>query len=357
MNGGFTFCGVDVANLGLEYAPELEDTYVYRPAKQNVYDQVFEGHNGGHFYGASYEPKEFILRCIFEETAIDKGFLSSVQSFFRVGKSGKLIFKRRPWCYYYATIVEYDDTGITNYLNGIIKITMKAYYPFARCDDVYSLRTMPYHENIIANTALYDIDGMAPQTDFEDITSKTDIIIGNPGSVDADVAIRVAGNSGGGVIIRNNTNKTEVKIVAMSKAKTTNVNKEVRIDGISGKTTLYDNDTGDSKIAFLYHGYGFLKLDPGYPVKRNIYISYVDGSSINASNIIHDDYIGMYIYADSKWHKIIDQPDNHTFIIDGIIENPGSIKTTIMKMNEITIEPVDSMDLSKLSFVFKPTFA
>ena len=367
MKGGFSFCGTDIADFSLEYAPELEDTYVYRPAKTTIHEQTFEGHHGGYFYGMSYEPKEFILRCIFEEKVIDKGFLSNIQSFFRVGKSGKLIFKRREWCYYYATVVEYDDTGITNYLNGIIKITMKAYYPFAQCDYMYYTRKMKNFENVRQNTALYETEDMQPILSFSNIDSNKNIIIGNPGSVKAKVSIIASGNVGSGVIIHNHTNDTEVRLVAMSKIKTTDIGKQLRIDGISGKTTLDKIATDSqgeeyiesSEISFLYHDYGFLELDPAFPAKRDIYIRYTPGTIIKTLTMIYGDYSGKYLFADGQWRKIIKTIDKQTLEIDenNPVENTGSQRTMIMKMNEISIMADDSMDLSKLSFIFKPAFA
>lgn len=358
MKGGFTFCGTDIADLGIEYAPEIEETYVYRPGESSVHEQEFEGHDGGYYYGVDRKPKEFTLRCIFEETVIDKGFLSRIHALFRVGRSGKLIFKRRPWCYYYVTVTEFNDREITNYLNGVLTVKMKAYYPYARCDTVYNLRTDLYHENVMANSALYDIPGMAPPTSFSDLSEETHILLGNPGTEPAAVTIVAAGYSGAGVLIKNKTTDQEMKLVAMPDSDMWNT-KQVRIDGLSGKTTLDEMDGEeivDSSVNFLYHGYGFIQLAPGYPAVRNIYIEYSPGSHIHSSRVLTDDYVGLFLYADKGWHKIVDQ-DKNSFTIANRIENPGRLRTTIMTMNEITIKPVSSMNLSKLSFVFKPTFA
>lgn len=360
MKGGFSFRGVDIADLGLEYAPELEDTYVYRPARPVIHEQTFEGHDGGYFYGASREPKEFILRCIFEETVIDKGFLSKIQAFFKVGKAGRLIFKRRPWCFYYATITDYDDKEITNYLNGVIKITMKAYYPFARCDNFYTVRATPYHENLLANTALFESEAMIPDNSFSDITTTKNIILGNPGSERAHVEVVASGTSGAGVVITNKTTKQAMRLVAMSNVKP-GISKEVRVDGISGKTIVYDPLLQTSELAFLYHDYGFIELEPAFPAKRDVYIKYNENSStINTVNIMREDFVGQYIYAGNEWHKIVNQPDSKTITIDN--EHPllisGEHRTMIMLMNEIEIKPDDAnMNLTKLSFSFKPTFA
>ena len=170
MKGGFTFCDLDVADIGLEYAPENENTYVYGPASDNIYESTYDGHSGGYFYGSSRQPKEFTLRCIFEEEDIRKGIVSKINYYFKVGKSGKLVFQKRPWCYYYATVMAKPELNITNYLNGYVVFKMKAYYPFARSDLEYSERTDLYHKDIMLNSAYPDHEYMLPYTSFYNIT-------------------------------------------------------------------------------------------------------------------------------------------------------------------------------------------
>lgn len=357
MKGGFTFCGTDIADLKLEYAPELTDTYVYRSAERKVYEETYDGHTGGHFYGVSREPKEFILRCIFEEKTIDKGFLTRVESFFRVGKSGQLVFKRRPWCYYYATVTGYDDHEITNYMNGYVKITMKAYYPFARCDQFYSFLTDEYHENIMQNSALYDTEGIAPPNSFTNLTETTSLLLGNPGTERAKVAVIAAGDAGMGILITNKTTNQTMKLVAMSRTVTTFANRELVVDGISGKTILRYTDGSEPVIAFLYHDYGYIELDPGYPATRKVFIQATGGSNeLYVTNILREDYSGKHIYACGNWHKIVSNGE-HTIELEDALEESGNETTTIMTMNEIEVRPVSEMYLSRLTFSFKPTFA
>ena len=43
MNGGFRFCGTDISVLGLEYVPDMKDTYVYagtQTAKKSLKDMM-----------------------------------------------------------------------------------------------------------------------------------------------------------------------------------------------------------------------------------------------------------------------------------------------------------------------------
>ena len=48
MLGGFTFCGVDIADIGLDYAPELADTFVYAPSRVRVHEETIDTHDGGY---------------------------------------------------------------------------------------------------------------------------------------------------------------------------------------------------------------------------------------------------------------------------------------------------------------------
>ena len=380
MRGGFSFCGTDIADLGLEYAPELKDTNVYRPATTNVHEETFDGHDGSYIYGASRDAKEFILRVFFEEKVIDRGLMTHVFNLFRVGKSGKLVFQRRPWCYYYATVTNIDDSELRNYMNGLITITLKAAYPFSRCDgsylthsngyndirdSMYNERTDKHHNMLMTNTAMFDRKEMVPPVSFSfgtsgsPVSATQSLILANPGTEPAKVGIIAAGNAGMGVVIRNETTGQECKLVAMSEEKTTNANKHVLIDGLNGKTTLVNENDNSSEYCFLYHDHGFIELAPAYPALRDIFIDY-DASSITTPNNLLgvDNYKGHFVFIDNQWHEIASN-DNHTITLNSgdILSGSGQEQTTIMRMNKITIDPVGSMYLSKLSFIYEPTFA
>ena len=371
MKGGFTFCGQDIADYGLEYAPENENTYVYAPAESELHSEIFEGHNGGYIYGAYKKPKEFILRCFFEEKQIDRGIMTRVYNLFRVGKSGKLVFKRKPWCYYYATVTSNPSAEFTNYLNGLITITMQASYPFARGESMsldteteeekklhafYNLPTDPCHDDIMLNTGLFDKAEMVPPLNYENLTEATSILLANPGTERAHLGITAMGDAGSGVTIANSATGQKCRIVAMSKAVTTEVNKEVFIDGINGKTIL--RGTGDSHIAFLYHDEGFIELEPSFPVIRNVFISYTGGTNINFTNNIEENVVGKFIFAANKWRKIVAQ-SGRSLTVRGSdsLESSGSEQTIISSMNELYISPVSTMNLDRIGFVYKPTFA
>lgn len=133
MQGNFTFCGVDVATLGIRYAPDMTGTYVYTQT-WNPSVQTFEGFHGGIYYGETVQPKEFRLRCYFEDQNINEGVLDRVWNLFSHGRTGRLVFKERPWVWYIATAGGVDVSQLRNYRNGFVTIILRAYCPFARCD-------------------------------------------------------------------------------------------------------------------------------------------------------------------------------------------------------------------------------
>ena len=355
MHASFSFCGTNIEDLGLSYAPEIENTYIGKSANAVSHIQTFDSHDGGYFYGSNFEPKEFVLRCYFEEKSIETRVLAEIYRLFKVGRSGKLIFSRSPWCYYYATVTDPIDLNLTSYLNGMVTIHMQAMYPFARSDVVKNARAEKYHDQLMANSAVFEKDEMVQPYAYENLTTRTTIALANQGTERAALGIAIAGDVGDGVIISNNLTGQSCKFVAVSKAKTSDVNKEVIIDPISGKTLLVG--AGTKELAFLYHEYGFLDLESSFPAIRNLYINSLGGNEINVANILNEDVIGKYVFSSKGWRKIVDQPDKHTLVVDSEVPSGSMERTMIIPMNEITITPITTMDLTSLRFIYKPTYA
>ena len=113
---------------------------------------------------------------------------------------------------------------------------------------------------------------------------------------------------------------------------------------------------GVKELAFKYHEFGFLELEPAYPAVRYIYTKNSDGTTVNIENPIQENMVGKYIFLKSKWHKITSQPDEKTLTIEGHSMFQDNFQTTAMQMNEITITPITTMDIH-LNFIFKPTYA
>lgn len=386
MTGGFSFCGVDIGTIGLEYAPEIEETYVYKSSRTRIHEETYDGHDGGYYYGSSKEPKEFILRCIFEEKEIDKGIMAKIYHLFKEGKSGRLVFSRRPWCYYYATVTELDTSGITNYLNGVIKVTMKSYYPFARSDTMLATRKDKDYLKMRENTAFFEREEMVPPVEFckeSPITEKTTLLLANPGTEYANVGIEIAGNVGRGVVITNHTTNQTCKFVAMSESEFDGKMSFVYLDGVNGKCMAVKNNY--TEMSFLYHDEGFIQLAPAFPMRRDIYAvskkneimvvnKLYDRNSGETREETEELIKGQYIWMDGQWREITgvghdysessleEQADGkykneHSLLIDSEIEENVSENTCICQLNKITIEPITTINLTRLKFVYKPTFS
>ena len=375
MEGGFSFCGTNIADIGLEYAPDNDKTYVYAPGSENIHDEAFDSHDGGYFYGASKQPKEFVLRCFYEDKNIAEGLMANVYSLFRIGKTGLLIFERRPWCYYYATVTNVDISNLHSYLNGLVVVTMKAYYPYARGLSfkdknggerlLCNLPTDLDHKRVMLNTALLDQD-IAPPTVVKNVPMVgKDIILFNPGTERAAVSIVISGTTtnASGVTITNKTTGQTCRYHAFNDINNPNEHVDsVETDGISGKTIVNYSST-ERELAFLYHDYGFIELEPAFPIRRNIFAS-CTSSTVSTTNILYKNeaqkewYTGKYIYLVDNWYKIQKCANEYTLWLDGGKQVEAPLKrTSIVKMNEIFILPEQGTTITEVSFLYKPTYA
>lgn len=369
MTGGFSFNGIDIADLGLEYAPELENTYVYSPTATNIHEETFEGHDGGYYYGMTKQPKEFTLRCLFEEEQIDHGIMSHIFTVFRKGTSGKLIFQRRQWCYYNVVITEVT-TDFHNYLNGLVTIKAKAYYPFARSDLFSVSRSDDDYMNIINNSAALYSSDMVPSPTINcspNITSAMTIYLFNPGTERAGLGIEIAGDAPSGVYITNRTTGEQCKYIGLTKALTTNKNKYVYTDPINGNTFLKSSSASEMKA--LYHDYGFLSLEPSFPALRDLFVTSNGTNQITTVNTLYDKYrqtatdispyfVGKHIYLNNQWIEITRMIDEYHLELKKTVPAAKNQKTMIVLLNEIYIDPVaNDMSLTRLNFIYKPTYS
>lgn len=269
-NGGFTFCGIPVKDVGLEYVPDNANTYVYRPSDYKPHEETFEAHDGGYFYGTTVNPKDFILRCVFEDQDIRDGIMYKIYETFKRGRTGKLVFDKRPWLWYIATVIGIDDSQLVNNRNGLVTIKMRAYYPFARTDyDTITEAPIEYRDDMKKNGNFLPEGGFYPPKDivetYGNIMGFSTFSLYNAGTETAKCAIQIAGEAPDGVTIANNTTGQKCVFKALTKAKTTSVDKYIVCDSMNGKTIL-TNGSNFKQYAALYHDNGFIDIAPGYNV-------------------------------------------------------------------------------------------
>ena len=358
MRGGFSFDGIDIAKLGLEYAPSVKDVYVHRTTASNLNEQKFDARPGSYFYGLNVQPKEFKLRCIFQDEHINEGFLTRVISVFHPGKTGRLIFDTRPWCWYNATVTSVDTNGMTNYMNGIITITLKCYYPYGRCDQKYISSSDPNERDLYRNTAmLRDVSLFTTAAGYSH-SSQSRVLRLNPGTETARTGIKIKGDIGNGVIIRNVTTDTTARFHALTTQSGLYNNYTLYYDGISGRTLLTNGLTSVSGA--LYHDYGYIELAPAFPADRDITVKAARGAtSITSSGKFTTDMIGKYIVMNngSYYAKIQNVPNMNTITVFPTPESALNGKATIIKLNEIVVTPINGSSITYLDFDYYPTFS
>lgn len=365
--GGFTFGDVDIAELGLTYAPESKDFYVYSPTQVNIYSQAYDGHPGEYLYGTSLKPKEFTLRCIFEEN-VESGLMYKVITTFQIGKTAKLVFKRRPWIYYEATVIKVDTSRLLTAHSGVITISMRAAYPFGRSALKYLSETGDQSPLVLENSGFLTYDPSFITNTIVNTTWNTqEWYLYNPGDVKTPVGVNFAGNTGSNIVtISNDTNGDSLGLVGITDALTTSVNKWIAVDGINGKTVLTNGST--SQLAFLYHHQGFLTLEPGRPI-RNVLLKHTydvtSGRRMSSSSpLFNESMIGKYIKVPNKTnvYRITSILDEYTAGIAGVAINNSiswpststSVLCDIFTLNRIIASGKPTV--SKLEFNYTPLF-
>lgn len=383
---GFIFDGVDIDKIGLEYAPQMSQTFVHHSSTFKTHEESSDGHDGAYYYGETVQPKQFIIRCFFEDKFINSDLPMKIEAQFRRGRTGKLIFKERPWCYYVATVTKsVDFSDLKSYLNGIVTINMTAYYPFGRCDQYYIAdNNDENNEALLMNTGMFIDNGEANQPGK--VRAFTGVVNGqlhhqyNPGTEMADVAVHITGNVGTGQTIKNETTGQAMKVIGLTAANTSG--KELIIDSLNGKSVMVNSATGAFvSNGYIYHDGGFIQFAPCTPMYKDLkgyrVSSYGQGSTLNPAYTIELDCEECYIdnkVADGTYCVVVKRNNQYEFLtISEVLnngmrlvvkENASSLISTssagtdivIARFNLITCEGTGFSNLN-ISFEFKPTFA
>lgn len=400
MTGGFSFCGTDIASIGLVYVPETSSMYApYSGATFNVNASTDGTGNGGYFYGTTLKPKEFTLRCLFEDHDVRNGIVSKVMNLFKRGRTGKLVFKTYEWLWWNATVTNVvDTTKFTNYMNGFITITLTAYYPFARSDikaipdfntnnDDRTLETIKEEFETAwtnacmgnaravsipqlsdeKNTALSEakslIERIRQNSEFITITrmphaAETDerlVYIYNGGTERACCAIKIQGDFTDGIVFKNKTTGQECTIQGIDTG-----TKEIIVDSLNGKVVLHDPTGNETTNAYLYHRGGFIDLAPCGGLIRDIPIS--TGENARTFTIrnnvldVDESFIGKFVTRASSNMKKIVNVDNGVVTLDGTLANARSTVDIVDQMNEILITKKGSSTIDSIEFIYRPAF-
>lgn len=228
---------------------------------------------------------------------------------------------------------------------------------------MYIEATDPDSKDIYLNSALMAGSSWNLPTSFatssSPVTAEKTFQLFNPGSARADVAVEIAGDFGTGVIIDNLTTGQQMKFIGGTKSNTTNVGKWIVCDGLNGKTFVTNGST--VTYGFLYHDFGFIQLSPAFPCYRNVFVNGAKNSnnlSVN-NQIVSEDMVGQYICAQSggtRYKITAVNTSTNKITIGTSLSADLKGMAVIFRMNELSIRPVTTMSITRLNFVYKPTF-
>lgn len=133
-------------------------------------------------------------------------------------------------------------------------------------------------------------------------------------------------------------------------------------DGISGRTVLTDGI--QSVDASLYHDFGFIDLAPSEILHRNLTVSLDAASNVasladSAEETFDPDVIGAQLLIDGSYRNVLAwASDDHKSVkLNASFGLDGNRDCCVLKMNRIVVTPASTMALTKLNFVYKPTFS
>lgn len=172
----------------------------------------------------------------------------------------------------------------------------------------------------------------------------------NPGTEAAHTVIRIAGDVGSGMLIRNLTTGQRCKIVDL-KADSLLDGQVLELDSYRGQTRTVLGE--HVEMAFPFHDEGYITLAPCTPFIRSLRVNYTANSNIITSDggfLPHME--GQFVYL-GGWKEIRLVSSENRAVISEIIAESGSSETPVVTMNEIEISG-NGLDLSKMEIEYTP---
>lgn len=180
--------------------------------------------------------------------------------------------------------------------------------------------------------------------------SSTSFLLYNPGTERAHTVIRIAGNVGDGMLIRNLTTGQRFKIINLTNESLL-PGAHLELDSRMGQTRIV---LGDSReLAFAMHDEGYIELAPCTPFERSIAISHREDSNVITSEGLFLPHMeGQFLHLDG-WKKIRQITDAHSAILSEKAASSGTTVAPIVTMNEIEISG-ENLALTMLEVDYTP---
>lgn len=357
----FSYGGIHLSSYGIYLAQAKTDTHIWESDYKAIDDSV-DSQDGGVWHGSSVGPKAFNLDCFFEE--ISEYQLTSFMHLFNQSQEGSLVFDERPWLSYKARAVKAPE--IEKYIigggrySGRVKVYLKAYYPFASStantlDDtaIYGALQSVARDTTCLISAARMPSQPVPSAGSPQVTEFL-YPVHNAGNAKADTIIRIAGDVSEGVVISNPLTNQICKVIGLTKALTTNVDKWLEINSRTGECFITDGM--NRSPGWQYHDKGYIQLSGHSPILRDIPISYSGNTVTTSYDVFSQNDTGKSVFIDDKWATIVMVNNARSVVVNPPASSSGTGSTDIIRLNSIHINPLSLMSLSKFEVIYKHTF-
>ena len=236
-----------------------------------------------------------------------------------------------------------DENGIKLYA-GTFTATFTCYEPFGHM--FQTSYSGDIDDRTLAHTGLLPAAIMPAAPTLE----TRSFLLFNPGTEAAHTIIRVAGNVGSGMLIRNLTTGQRCRVVNL-RSDSLLESQALLLDSARGQTRT---ELGDHvEMAFPFHDEGYITLAPCTPFVRALRVNYTANSNIITSDggfLPH--MAGQFIYLNGwKSIRLVSSP-NRAVISEAMPES-GTAEAPVVTMNEIEISG-DGLDLTRLEIDYTP---
>ena len=236
-----------------------------------------------------------------------------------------------------------DENGIKLYA-GTFTATFTCYEPFGHM--FQTSYSGDIDDRTLAHTGLLPAAIMPASPTLE----TRSFLIYNPGTELAHTVIRIAGDVGSSMLIRNLTTGQRCKVIGLHSDSLLE-SQALLLDSARGQTrTELGNHV---EMAFPFHDEGYITLAPCTPFVRALRVNYTANSNIITSDggfLPH--MTGQFIYLNGwKSIRLVSSP-NRAVISEAMPES-GTAEAPVVTMNEIEISG-DGLDLTRLEIDYTP---
>lgn len=361
----FSYCGINISAYGVHYAPERNDWHIWGN-DYKVIEKTVDSQDGGQWYGSTIQPKQFALRCYFEE--ITEYQMASVMNLFKKDANGYLIFDERPWLSYVATVtkppvlVKYPS--VNGSYSGTVVFNLTAYYPYAR-SSVNTLDAAYLNADInaqitrlLATTALLEEAELPANITISEAAPRTaqfSYYAFNAGDAEAYTTINIAGDVGDGVIIWNTMTNQICKVIGLTDANTTALGGYLTMDSWTGE--CYMTGYNNTLSGYCYHDNGYINLAPSAPILRDVAFYWNGNESMTSEVDLFDaSMTGKYVLIDGQWREMFGAITPREMWGDMTGGTPGDVVSDFITLNRIIVTPVSTMSLTKFEVSYSHTF-